>query len=56
VLLVVRAGASPCALVRQAIETLGSDRIFGVLLNAAESATAKAGYYSSGYYRAAPKR
>ena len=47
VLLVVRAGGSPCALVRQAVETLGSDRIFGVLLNAAEAGRPQtAGYYS----------
>jgi protein-tyrosine kinase len=58
VLLVVRAGASPCALVRQAVETLGSDRIFGVLLNAAEAGTVlKAGSYDSyGYSSGAGRR
>jgi capsular exopolysaccharide synthesis family protein len=58
VLLVVRAGASPCALVRQAVETLGADRIFGVLLNAAELGTVvkTAGYYSYGYYSGAGRR
>ncbi|MDH4062919.1 MAG: CpsD/CapB family tyrosine-protein kinase [Acidobacteriota bacterium] len=51
VLLVVRAGASPCALVRQAIETLGADKIFGVLLNAAATGTvvSSGSDYSYGY-------
>jgi Mrp family chromosome partitioning ATPase len=50
VLLVVRAGASPCALVRQAIETLGTDKIFGVLLNAVEAGNGgKGGKYEYSY-------
>jgi receptor protein-tyrosine kinase len=51
VVLVVRAGSSPCALVRQAIDTLGAERIFGVLLNAADTGhMVKAGkYYAYGY-------
>jgi capsular exopolysaccharide synthesis family protein len=51
VLLVVRAGASPCALVRQAIETLGTDKIFGVLLNAVETGNGvKGGKYEYSYH------
>jgi protein-tyrosine kinase len=47
-LLVVRAGATPHADVTKAIETLGRDRILGVVLNASEEAVASQyGYYSS---------
>ena len=57
VLLVVRAGVSPCALVRQAIETLGTDKIFGVLLNAVDnSGVAKSGGYSYEYSPRVPRR
>jgi capsular exopolysaccharide synthesis family protein len=50
VVLVVRAGVSPCALVRQAVDTLGADKIFGVLLNAVDNRNmgSAAGYYSYG--------
>jgi Mrp family chromosome partitioning ATPase len=50
VLLVIRAGSSPCVLVRQAIESLGPEKIIGVLLNAAETASTlrKSGYYGYG--------
>jgi receptor protein-tyrosine kinase len=51
VVLVVRAGASPCALVRLAVETLGTEKIFGVLLNAVDNRNVgKAdGYYAYGH-------
>jgi Mrp family chromosome partitioning ATPase len=50
--LVVRAGSTPHKLIQRAIETLGRDRIIGVVLNAVESrALASDGYYR-GYYPA----
>jgi protein-tyrosine kinase len=47
--LVILAGKSPNALIRQAIETLGPEKIFGVVLNAAETAST---LQNSGYYGA----
>jgi capsular exopolysaccharide synthesis family protein len=47
VVLVIRAGASPCALVRQAVEALGQEKIFGVVLNAAETTST---LHESSYY------
>jgi capsular exopolysaccharide synthesis family protein len=47
--LVILAGKSPSALIRQAIDTLGPEKIFGVVLNAAETAST---LQNSGYYGA----
>ena len=49
-LLVIRAGATPYAFVRRAVEAIGRDRIFGVVLNRAEDGvgTGSYGYYN--YY------
>jgi protein-tyrosine kinase len=47
--LVILAGKSPSALIRQAIDTLGPEKIFGVVLNAAETAGT---LQNSGYYGA----
>jgi capsular exopolysaccharide synthesis family protein len=50
--LVVRAGATPHKLIQRAIDTLGRERIIGVVLNAVEPrALADDGYYR-GYYPA----
>jgi capsular exopolysaccharide synthesis family protein len=51
-LLVVRAGKTPAALVQKAIESLGRERIMGVVLNRAEvrSTTRDNSYYASYYY------
>ena len=44
-LLVVRANATPVALVQQAVEALGRDRIFGVVLNGADDPLQRGDYY-----------
>ena len=51
ILLVIRAGRSPCVLVKQAIESLGPEKIIGVLLNATETVSTRQrnGYYGYGY-------
>jgi capsular exopolysaccharide synthesis family protein len=53
VILVVHANLTPCALVQQAVESLGRDRIIGVVLNwvdeRAASPGGKYGEYYSGY-------
>lgn len=51
VVLVIRAGRSPCVLVQQAIEAIGAEKIIGVLLNATEAVSTKQqnGYYGYGY-------
>ena len=50
VLFVVRAQKTRAAMVRQAIESVGRDRIFGVVLNGAEASDSpRYGYYSDGY-------
>jgi capsular exopolysaccharide synthesis family protein len=48
-ILVILAGKSSCTLIRQAIDSLGPEKIFGVVLNAAETASTK---QASGYYGA----
>ena len=55
VLLVVRAGKAPFQLVKRTVDTLGHDRILGVVMNAVDYAHDRnAGgyyeYYGSGYY------
>jgi Mrp family chromosome partitioning ATPase len=55
VLLVIRAGLTPFALVTRAIEAVGRDRIVGVVLNAVPAADLQAsgyGSYGYGYYGA----
>jgi capsular exopolysaccharide synthesis family protein len=50
-ILVIRAGRAPVQLVMQAVESLGRDRIVGVVLNGVdEKASAAAPYYGYGYY------
>jgi Mrp family chromosome partitioning ATPase len=51
-LLVVRAGRTPFPLIQQAIESIGRNRIMGVVLNRADlrHTTGADGYYSSYYY------
>jgi protein-tyrosine kinase len=51
IVLVVRAGRSPCVLVQQTIEALGPEKVVGVLLNGAEAASTRQqnGYYGYGY-------
>lgn len=50
-ILVIRAGRAPVQLVMQAIESLGRDRIVGVVLNGVDQkASAAAPYYGYGYY------
>ena len=63
-ILVIRAGRAPVQLVMQAVESLGRDRIVGVVLNGVDQkASAAAPYYGYGYYSyggydqpSAPKR
>ena len=56
--LVVRAGRTPCALVKRAIEHLDRNRVIGVVLNCVEdhamSPAGKYGNYYSAYYLRAP--
>jgi Mrp family chromosome partitioning ATPase len=49
-LLVVRANATPYAAVSKAVESLGRNRLLGVVLNAVETSTKDNNYY---YYRPA---
>ncbi|MGH9202241.1 MAG: CpsD/CapB family tyrosine-protein kinase [Vicinamibacterales bacterium] len=51
VVLVIRAGRSPCVLVQQTIEALGAEKVIGVLLNATEGASTRRqnSYYRYGY-------
>jgi capsular exopolysaccharide synthesis family protein len=50
-ILVIRAGRAPVQLVMQAVESLGRDRIVGVVLNGVDQkASAAAPYYGYGYY------
>jgi protein-tyrosine kinase len=52
VVLVILAGKSPCELVRQAVEALGPEKVFGVVLNGAE--LDRSGYKNQyGYYGSA---
>jgi protein-tyrosine kinase len=60
-LLIVRSGKAPYQLVKRAVETLGHDRILGVVMNAVDFAHDRnAGgyyeYYGHGYYGAAKKK
>jgi capsular exopolysaccharide synthesis family protein len=63
-ILVIRSGRAPVQLVMQAVESLGRDRIVGVVLNGVDhKASAAAPYYGYGYYSyggydqpSAPKR
>jgi len=48
--LVVRAGMAPHRLIQRAAETLGRDRIIGVVLNAVDPKRADAPHYYPGYY------
>jgi len=59
VLLVVRCGKAPYALIKRTVEALGHDRIIGVIMNAVDFAHDRnAGgyyeYYGYGYYGTAP--
>lgn len=49
VLLVLRAGGTPYPVVRRAVESLGRDRIFGVILNRVAARTLASGYYYQYY-------
>jgi capsular exopolysaccharide synthesis family protein len=51
-LLVIRAKETPYQLVKRAIETLGRDRIFGIVLNRAEDGLGSGGYDYYSYYDA----
>ena len=60
-LLVVRANATPYALVKHALEVIGTDRLLGVVLNGASDRSAAYGYgygYGYGYhhYATAPDK
>jgi Mrp family chromosome partitioning ATPase len=51
-LLVVKAGATPYALVQRASDLIGRDRIIGVVLNGAQDPLHRRGYeYYEHYYR-----
>jgi hypothetical protein len=45
--MVIRAGKTPRACLSEAIKTLGSNKIMGVILNGAELGTASRYYYSA---------
>jgi protein-tyrosine kinase len=49
-LLVVRATRTPYSLVRRAVDSIGRERIFGVVLNRAEDGMSAGGYSYYGYY------
>jgi hypothetical protein len=49
---VIRAKETPYQLVKRAIETLGRDRIFGIVLNRAEDGLGSGGYDYYSYYDA----
>ena len=49
-LLVIRAATTPYAMVRRAVEAIGRDRIFGVVLNRAEDSASTGGYSYYSYY------
>jgi capsular exopolysaccharide synthesis family protein len=60
VLLVVRAGKAPFQLVKRTVETIGHERILGVVMNAVDfrhdrNAGGYYEYYGAGYYGAAKK-
>jgi Mrp family chromosome partitioning ATPase len=48
--LVIGAGSTPCGLVQQAIESIGRDKIVGVVLNRVEEGALKEASYDQ-YYR-----
>ena len=48
--LVIRAGSTPFALIKQTIESIGRDKIVGVVLNRVESSALKDASYDQ-YYR-----
>jgi protein-tyrosine kinase len=55
--LVIDAGATQCAVVQRAIETIGREKIVGVVLNRVEDAALEeAAYYQYYGYSASPKR
>jgi hypothetical protein len=49
-LLVLRAAKTPYPFVRRAVESLGRERIFGVVLNCAEQDAGTGGYSYYSYY------
>jgi capsular exopolysaccharide synthesis family protein len=55
-LLVIRAGETPYAFIRRAVEAIGRERIFGVVLNCAGHEAGLTGYSYYGYYDSYSKK
>ena len=53
-LLVIRAAKTPYPFIRRAVESIGRERIFGVVLNRAEEDAVTRGYHYYSYYDAYP--
>jgi capsular exopolysaccharide synthesis family protein len=54
-LVVIRADATPHALVQRAVEAIGTDKILGVILNRATTHTVASSYHYHTYYKPTPE-